>query len=158
TYSFGRDALNNQVISRSTSGFVFFLSGPLQDLVFNGSSGSDTYNIEALLRGTHLTINGGTGGNCFHITPTTQSLANIAGRLTLNGGGNDILDFFDTNNPNRERYTFDSVPSMLSLATDPSFSANWTGMAAVYLLTNGHSFVDDPSTLVNVDPLGGPPC
>src|SRR5262249_35498257 len=112
----------------------------------------------ALLRGTHLTINGGTGGNCFHITPTTQSLANIAGRLTLNGGGNDILHLFDTHNPNKERDTFASVPRMLPRAADPRFSANRTGMAAVYLHTTGHSFVDAPSTLVNVDPRGGPPC
>src|SRR5262249_41121987 len=156
TYNFGRDALDRPVILRSTSPFIFFLSGPLQDLIFNGSSGSDTYDIEALLSGTHLTINGGTGGNCFHVTPTTQYLGNLAGPLTLNGGGNDTLDFFDTNNPNSETYTFDAVPSMLSLATVPGFAVNWTGMGAVYLMTNGNSTVFDPSSMVIVDPLGGP--
>src|SRR5260370_1636600 len=122
----------------------------------NGSSGSDTYDIEHTVVPT--TINAGGGGNCFHVSPGAQSLANLANPLTLNGGGNDVLDLFDTNNPNSEMYTFDSVPSMLSLGSDPNFSANWTGMGAVYLLTNGNSSVDDPSGLVTVDPAGGPPC
>jgi hypothetical protein len=78
--------------------------------------------------------------------------------LTLNGSGNDVLDLFDTNNPNSEMYTFDSVPSTVLVGSDPSFSANWTGMGAVYLLANGTSTVDDPSGLVTVDPPGGPPC
>jgi hypothetical protein len=133
--------------------FVFF--GPLQSLVVNGSGGSDVFNLDTTFAAT--TINGGPGGNCFHVTPTDQYLADIAAPLTLNGGGNDILDFFDANNPNSETYTFDSVPSSLSLATVP-VTVNFSGMGAIYLMTNGMSTLDDPSGSIIVDPAGGPPC
>src|SRR5262249_50711756 len=118
--------------------------------------GSDTYDIEALLLGTNLTINAGTGGNSFQVTPTTQYLGNLAGPLTLNGGGNDNLVFYDANNPASETYTFDSIPSTLSLASVPDFAVNWTGMGSVTLYTNGMSTVIDPSGTVIVDPPASP--
>ena len=117
--------------------------------------GSDTFDIDSTSVST--TVTAGAGGNIFHISPFTQYLASIVGPLTLNGGGSDTLEFFDANNPNNEAYTFDDIPSSLTLATLPGFAANWTGMGAVYLLTNGASSVDDPSGAVQVDPDGGPP-
>jgi hypothetical protein len=52
---------------------------------------------------------------------------------------------------NSETYTFDAVPSSVSLATVPGFSASFTGMSAVYLETNGVSTVNESSGLVFVD-------
>jgi hypothetical protein len=55
---------------------------------------------------------------------------------TLNGSGSDILEFFHQNHSGPETYTFDSIPSNLTLASDPAFNCNFTGMASVYLETN----------------------
>jgi hypothetical protein len=132
----------------------FVFTGPLAALIFNGGSGSDIYNIETTF--TDTTVNAGTGGNIFRVSPVAQYLGNLAGPLTVNGGGSDILEFFDTNNPASETYTFDSVPSTLSLATVP-VTVNFSGMSAVYLMTNGMSTVNDPSGTIIVDPVGGPP-
>jgi hypothetical protein len=93
----------------------------------------------------------------FALTPTSQYLAGIAGRLTFNGTGNDSLKFYDRNNPGSETYTFNSVPSTLSLATLPGFAVNWTGMGSVTLYTNGMSTVIDPSGTVIVDPSSPAP-
>jgi hypothetical protein len=124
-------------------------------LVVNGGSGGNVFNVEGLSSGS-TTIHAGTGGpgDIFRITPTSQSLADIAGALTLNGSGSglDILEFFDQNNPNAEAYTFDGVPGNLSLASVP-VSINFSGFAgtSVYLETNGLSTINDASGLVNVD-------
>jgi hypothetical protein len=123
-------------------------------LSFSTGPGSDTFDIESTSAST--TVTAGTGGNLFHLSPFSQYLASIAAPLTLNGGGSDTLVFFDVNNPNNERYTFDDIPSRLTLATLPGFDAHWTGMGAVTLWTNGASSVDDPSGRVQVDPGGGP--
>ena len=135
-------------------GFGLYYSGIAQ-LVLKGGSGADIFDLDSTSVPT--TAVGGGGGNHFHISPFTQYLASIAGPLTLQGGGSDILEFFDVNNPNSETYSFDSIPSMLSLATVPTFAANWTGMGTVVLETNGMSTVSDPSNSVLVDPSGGPP-
>jgi hypothetical protein len=123
-------------------------------VTINAGSGGNTFNIEAADVAT--TINGGTGINCFHVSPAAQTLANITGGLTLIGSGADILDFFDQNNPSSETYTFDAVPSSLTLATAPAFSCSFTGMTGAYLETNGLSTVNDASGTVFVDVP--PPC
>jgi hypothetical protein len=118
-------------------------------VTLNAGNGNDVFSIEGT--GVATTINAGTGTNLFRVTPTAQLLANLAGALTLHGGGAGTLEFFDQNNPNRETYTFDAVPSSLSLATVPGFAVNFTGMSAVYLQTNGMSTVNDSSGSVFVD-------
>jgi hypothetical protein len=118
-------------------------------VAINAGSGNNVYDIEGT--GVPTTINAGTGTNIFRVTPTSQLLANITGLLTINGSGADTLEFFDQNNPSSETYTFDAVPSSLSLATVPGFSANFTGMSAVYLQTNGISTVNDSSGSLLVD-------
>jgi hypothetical protein len=132
-------------------------------LTVNGGSGGNVFNIERVvsLPSGGTTVNAGTGGpgDCFHIAPTDQRLEDIAGPLTLGGSGSglDILDFFDQNNPASETYTFDSVPSNLTMTTEP-VSINFNGFAgtSVYLETNGFSTVNDASGMVNVDVQ--PPC
>jgi hypothetical protein len=123
----------------------------LAGLNLNGSSGADQFNIESTASGTATTITAGGGSNRFDLTRTAQYLAAIAGPLNVLGGGADMLVFWDQTNPNSETYNFDGIPSMLSLATMPSFATNWSGMAAVYLETNHMSTVNDPSGTVLVD-------
>jgi hypothetical protein len=129
----------------------------LASLNLKGSSGADAFAIEGTAAGTATTVSGSILGNRFDLTPTDQYLTDIAGPLNLAGHGVDTLVFWDTANPDAEVYTFDDIPSMLTLATLPTFLTHWTGMAAVYLETNGQSTVDDPSGTVQVDvPPPGP--
>jgi hypothetical protein len=130
----------------------------LAGMNLNGSSGDDVFAIESTANRTATTISASTGNNRFDLTPTAQYLAGVAGPLNLVGAGADTLVFWDTANPNAEIYTFDNVPSMLALATLPTFATRWKGVAAVYLETNGMSTVNDPSgtVLVDVPPPGSP--
>jgi hypothetical protein len=123
----------------------------LAGLNLNGSSGDDQFNVESTASGTATTITAGAGSNRFDLTPTANYLAGVAGPLCLLGSGADTLVFWDQANPNAEIYTFDDIPSMLALATLPSFATHWSGMAAVYLETNGMSTVNDPSGMVQID-------
>jgi hypothetical protein len=129
----------------------------LAGLNLHGSSGDDRFNIESTASGTATTVTAGTGSNRFDLTPTDQYLAAVAGPLSLFGSGADTLVFWDTANPNAETYTFDDIPSNLTLATVP-VSIDFFGMATVYLETNGMSTVNDPSgtVLVNVQPPSPP--
>jgi hypothetical protein len=126
-------------------------------LVLNGGSSSDIFDLDSTSAAT--TVNAGTGGNCFHVSPFTQYLAaSIMGPVTLNGGGADILDFFDANDPNSETFNFDSIPSSLTLGSTGATIANFSGMGAIYVVTNGFSTANDQSGTVIFDPAGGPPC
>lgn len=110
-------------------------------------------NDEFLIDSTASPVDvvGGAGPNTFDVSPFTNSLASIAGPLTAIGNGADVIYFWDQLNPASETYTFDSLPSMLTLATVP-VEVDFSGMGgAVYLLTNGMSQVDDPSGTVIVD-------
>jgi hypothetical protein len=126
-------------------------------LDLNGSSGDDQFNIESAASATATTVTAGSGGNRFEVSPTAQYLTSVAGPLSLLGSGADTLVFWDTANLNAETYTFDDVPSSLSLATVP-VSVSFVGMAAVYLETNGMSTVNDPSgsVLIDTPPPSGP--
>ncbi len=126
-------------------------------LTLNGSPGSDYFDIDSTSAAT--IVNAGSGGNIFHISPFTQYLAaSIAGPLTLNGGGSDILEFFDANDPNSETFSFDPVPMSLTLGSTGQTIATFSGMGGgIYVLTNGFSTPDDQSGTVIFDPDGGPP-
>jgi hypothetical protein len=120
-------------------------------LTLNGGPGSDVFAIDSTSVAT--TINAGGGGNIFRISPITQYLAGslLGPSLTLNGGGADILEFFDGNDPNSETFNFDAVPMSLTLGSTGTDVANFSGMASVYLETNGASTVNDASGTVLVD-------
>jgi hypothetical protein len=141
---------DTQVAAAAWPSFLLIYDN-IADLNLKGSRGSDIFNIEATASATATTVKAGMGGNRFDLTPTVQYLAAVAGPLNLVGGGADTLVFWDTANPNAETYTFDDVPSMLALTTVPTFATSWSGMAAVYLETNGLSTVNDPSGTVLVD-------
>jgi hypothetical protein len=128
-------------------GFLLTYSGVGGLNLFAGP-GSDHFLIDSTSAVT--SVFAGSGGNRFDVCPNTQYLGSLAGALNLYGGGADTLVFWDTANPNSETYNFDAVPSNLSLTTVPA-SINFSGMAAVYLETNGASTVNDPSGTVLVD-------
>jgi hypothetical protein len=117
-------------------------------VTINSGTGFVIWHIEGT--GVPTTINGTLGTNAFVVCQASQLLSNIVGALTLNGSGADVVEFFDQNNPNNETYTFDPVPSSLSLSTGP-LSVNFSGIGSVYLETNGASTVVDPSGTVLVD-------
>jgi hypothetical protein len=141
---------STQVRAAAWPNFVLIYDN-IANLNLHGGSGSDIFNIESTASPTATTVNAGTGGNRFNLAPTAQYLAGVAGPLNLVGRGADTLVFWDTANPNAETYTFNDVPSTLALATVPAFATRWSGMAAVYLETNGLSTVNDESGSVLVD-------
>jgi hypothetical protein len=140
-------------IARSAT-FAFTYSG-LGSLTLNGGSAASVFAIDSSSAPT--TVNGGAGGNTFRISPFTQYLAgSILGPLTLNGGGADILEFFDVNDPNSETFTFDAVPMSLTLGSTGGTIAVFGGMAGgIYVETNGFSTPNDQSGTVIFD--NGPP-
>ncbi len=127
-------------------------------LVLFGGPGSDTFDIDSTA--TYTAVYAGAGGNCFHVSPYSQWLAgSLGGYLDLYGGGNDVLDFFDANDPNAETFSFDPAPSSLTLGSTGTTVVGFTGMGGgVYVVTNGFSTPDDQSGTVIFDPDGGPPC
>jgi hypothetical protein len=146
--------LNNVTISGTPYGEISGLAPAnifykLQDtasVTLSGGTGGNIFQIEAVTSAVPITINGGSGTNIYRISSIAQLLDNLQGTLNLNGSGSDILEFFDQNHNSAspETYTFDSIPSNLTLATDPSFNCNFTGIASVYLETNL-----DPSNVIN---------
>jgi hypothetical protein len=136
----------------------------IASLVVNGGTSAsvqDTFDIDSTSANT--VVNAAPGVlNRFRVSPTTQWLgANIQSPLTLHGSGTgaDVLEFFDTNDPNSETFNFDAVPSVLTLGTTPGFLCSFSGFGAgsIYVLTNGFSSVNDASGTVVFDPSGGPP-
>lgn len=114
---------------------------------------NDLFTIDSTY--SPVEVVGGAGPNSFSISPVSNSLASIAGLLTVTGSGADVVSFWDQLNPASETYTFDAVPGTLTLATIP-VEVDFSGMGGgVYLQTNGASTVDDPSGSVIVD--GEPP-
>jgi hypothetical protein len=148
---------SSQVTAGAWPNFLLVYNN-LASLNLDGSSGDDRFNLESTAGSTATTITAGTGSNRFDLSRTANYLAAVAGPLNLSGSGADTLVFWDQSNPNSEIYTFDDIPSMLVLATLPTFATSWTGMDAVYLETNHMSTVNDPSGKVQVDvPPPGPP-
>ena len=127
---------------------IFYKLQDTASVTINGGTGGNVFQIEdvgtSVFTNVPVTINGGSGSNIFRVGQAAELLANIYDTLYLNGSGSDILEFFDQNHSGPETYTFDSIPSNLTLATDPLFICNFTGMASVYLETNL-----DPSNVIN---------
>ncbi len=145
---------NAVTISRSAA-FALIYRG-IAGLNLTAGDGGDTFDIDGTSAGT--TVTGGAGPNVFHVSPFTQWLAgSLGGFLTLNGNGADVLEFFDANDPNSETFSFDPVPMSLTLGATGTTVADFSGMAAVYVTTNGFSTPDDQSGTVIFDPDGGPP-
>jgi hypothetical protein len=157
TATLATDPTNGYAVNGLAPQVIYLDLDPGSSMTVLGGSGGNTFEVEGLLSGASLSLNGGSGINRFDLTRTAQYLAGVAGPLSLFGSGADTLVFWDKANPNAETYTFDNLPSNLTLATVP-VSINFFGMAAVYLETNGMSTVHDPSgqVLVDVPPPSAP--
>jgi hypothetical protein len=126
-------------------------------LNLNAGSGSDSFAIDSTSAST--TVNAGTGGNVYAISPVTQWLAaSIAAPLTLNGGGADVLVFDDTADPSSDVYSFDAVPMSLTLGSTGTTIADFFGMGTVSVEANGMSTLNDLSGTVLMILPGRPPC
>jgi hypothetical protein len=148
---------NSAITIGRSSNFSVTYSG-IGSLSLNSGPGSDVFNIDSTA--TVTTVNAGAGGNIFRVSPFTQYLAAtlLGPSLTLNGGGRDILEFFDTNDPNVEGFNFDAVPQSLILDSTGTDVTDFFGMGGgVYVETNGFSNESDASGTVIFDPSGGPP-
>jgi hypothetical protein len=144
-------------ITVGRSGNFALIYRGIGSLTLNGTQGGGTFELDST--SVFTMVQGGAGFNCFHVSPLTQYLAgNLAAPLALSGSGADVLDFFDANDPNAETFSFDGVPSSLTLGSTGATVATFTGMGAVYVMTNGFSTPDDQSGTVVFDPAGGPPC
>jgi hypothetical protein len=133
------------------TGFAGVDYSAVQSLTLYGGLGRDVYNVVNTSVATK--IEDDAGRNTFNLGAETGSLAGLVGRLTLKGSGADALVFYDTANPKDETYTFSGAPGELKTeAVDVLFSQ----MKAVFLETNGHGTVIDPSHKILVDalPLG----
>jgi hypothetical protein len=158
--NFGVASINALTINGGSGNNTYTVNGPQGFLgdTLNTGNGSDLVYVEATSVAT--TVNAGAGGNIFRISPFTQYLAaSILGpSLTLNGGGGDILEFFDANDPNVEGFNFDAVPMSLTLDSTGTDLTDFFGMGGgVYVVTNGFSNENDASGTVIFDPSGGPP-
>jgi hypothetical protein len=152
TYGITRNSVNAARLSASP----LLTYGGLGNLVLLGGNAAtnDLFTIDSTSSLVNLV--GGAGPNCFSISPFSNSLATITAPLTISGSGADMISFWDQLNPASETYSFDDVPSMLTLTTIP-VEIDFGGMGGgVYLQTNGMSTVNDPSGTVMVD--GSPPC
>jgi hypothetical protein len=107
----------------------------MQDVVINGGSGGDTYNVNSTAAGTPVIVNAGAGNNMFHVG--SGSLAALAGALTVNGSGGDTALVNDTSNGAATTYTVTSA----TLAAGGGFAGlTYSGLAALTL--NGGSAAD----------------
>jgi hypothetical protein len=152
TYSITRNTLNAARLGTSP---LLTYGGLGRLVLFGGNAATnDLFTVDST--SSPVDVYGGVGPTSFRISPVSNSLASIAGPLTVTGGGADVISFWDQLNPASETYTFDPVPGILTLTTVP-VEVDFSGMGGgVYLQTNGASTVDDPSGSVIVD--GSPPC
>jgi hypothetical protein len=76
-----------------TSQFLDFRTGrsitysALAALVLNGSNVGSTYNVETTAALTASTLNGGVGNDTFNVCPLLENCDELAGLLTVSGGG-----------------------------------------------------------------------
>jgi hypothetical protein len=112
----------------------------------DAGNGGNVYNIDHTT--DPLTVNGGTGGETFIVTPNTQNLGQIAGKLTFNsqGSGNDKIVIYD--NPELDNYTVKDTG--ITSASHPGFNFSYTGQSpqggfdgTIVLYTDPDSTVTD---------------
>jgi hypothetical protein len=79
----------------------------LSHFTLYGGSAANTYNVESTPAGTTTTINAGAAYDTFKVSPTAKNLNNLAGPLTLNGGGGtaNTITVNDQNSAAAQTYT-----------------------------------------------------
>ncbi len=78
--------VNSIAITRS-DGLLVPYSNVNNRLQLNTGSGSDIINVEKTVRGVPLDVNAGRGSDTVYISRDAKLLGNIAGEVTVNGGG-----------------------------------------------------------------------
>jgi Ca2+-binding RTX toxin-like protein len=79
-------------------------------ITIDGRKGNDTINIEHVAASVNVTVLGNQGNDIINISPVAQNLANIAGRVMVNGGaGLDTLNVIDRNNPLGGEFQLDAT-------------------------------------------------
>ena len=108
--------LTSNSLSRDGKPLVSYSN--FKSLTLNGSNAHDQYNIESTAAGTPVVINGSNNEDDITMCPTTQDLRQIAGHLTLNGGGgNNFLTVDDLEPaPRREHHDHLGLPQPLRSA------------------------------------------
>jgi hypothetical protein len=83
-------------------------------LTVSGGTGANVYNIPNTAAGTFTTVNGGAANDTFNVSPTAKNLDNIAGALTLNGGGGtaNVVTLTDQNSSAAHTYTLTGDTSL----------------------------------------------
>ncbi|HWE37329.1 MAG TPA: calcium-binding protein [Isosphaeraceae bacterium] len=124
-------------ISRPGAGTIGY-SGD-ENVLIDGGSASDTYNIESTASGTTTTIEGGAGNDTFNVTPTSKNLANIQGPLNLYGlGGTDTVNLHDESNAAATTYSVGSSSvsrpgaATIGYSTDENLNLDGGGAGDVY--------------------------
>jgi hypothetical protein len=97
-------SLSSNSISRSGTASIFY-SGQAAVAV-TGSNAGSTYNVETTAAGTTTTVTAGGGSDVFNVSPTAMNFGNIAGALTLaGGGGTNTLTINDQNDAAADTYS-----------------------------------------------------
>jgi hypothetical protein len=105
-------------------------------VLFNGSQGGSTYNIESTNFGTAYTVKGGKGNDTFNICPLSEYTHNLLGPVTVGGGGGtDALYYHDENNPVAADYLL--LPTRLSQIASPGIIYSGLASVTVYGADNG---------------------
>jgi Ca2+-binding RTX toxin-like protein len=119
TYTF-----TNSTFTRNTGTFVSYQNTETLGLETNYAG--STVNVESLATGTRLLINtfgaGGRGNDTYNITPTSQTLGDLQGPISLSGNaGADTLAVNDRKN---------STPKQPALITESALFRNGTPLVS----------------------------
>ena len=107
--------------------------GSLNGLKLTGPATGSIYNIHAV-PGQDLIVNGGSSNDTFNVASPSGSLDRMSGSILLNGGdGQDVLNVIDTTASAAGAYTIDTQTSLVGPATTlarqggPSIAAHGIG-------------------------------
>jgi hypothetical protein len=128
TYTVTRDS-----VDRNSSASIFY-DGTIDRLNLYGGGPSETYNIESTAAGVATSITGGTGNDFFRDSPTARYFGDIAGSLTVTGGGGgaNFLRIYDDSTPDLKTYTVISSSVSSGSATVNYRSLNGSSPVDIY--------------------------
>ncbi|HET6879085.1 MAG TPA: DUF4214 domain-containing protein, partial [Pirellulales bacterium] len=74
------------------------------NVTVNDGAGNDTFNVQTTAANTTTTINAGSGNDQVNVSSSAPNsggvLANLAGKLVVNGGATDVLNVYDNGDTN----------------------------------------------------------
>jgi hypothetical protein len=132
---------------------TFLVQSDNTPTTINGSSGNDTFNIEANTALAPLTLHGNSGTNKLNIgsavpSLTGNNLAGILGSINFTGSGNDILNLYDNGDATGRTFTLTATTITQSVT---AAVITYSGLMALNLnLGNGGNTLNVQSTAANV--------